>query len=110
MVFCGCKQTKKLKVEADFSADALWCNKCSSNLDIESFYLSKELKIALRDWIYEYGKWIDWENGGIVQGGVLMEEKHNEQGLLLTDRVKKELVGQYTIIFSPATFAKRHMK
>lgn len=43
MQLCACKELKKLKVEADFSAEPLWCAKCYTNLDIEDFSLSDSL-------------------------------------------------------------------
>lgn len=103
---CRCNKTYDLKVEGDISADAIWCNKCYSNFDIEEVPISNKLKIELRQWIMQYGKWIDKENDGIFPGGVELEAKHNKEGLKLTEKVQKELIGKYKVTFSPATFAK----
>ncbi|QDQ01855.1 hypothetical protein FOH38_15925 [Lysinibacillus fusiformis] len=105
---CRCNKTYDLKVEGDIAADAIWCNKCYSNFDIEYVPLSIKLKAELMEWILQYGKWIDWENDGIFPNGVELEEKHNNEGLKLTEKVKKELAGKYKVSFSPSTFAKRH--
>jgi hypothetical protein len=44
------------KIEADFSADPIWCNVCGENLDIDDFQISEELKDELFDWIKGYKK------------------------------------------------------
>ena len=110
MRLCRCQKIKQVKVEADISADPLWCGRCFANLDIDHFALPTELKQELQAWIDDYGKWIDWENDGIVQGGVLMDQQHNERGALLTVEVKIALRDQYDVVFSPSTFAKEHSK
>ena len=80
MKYCECEELKSVKVEADFSADPLWCQKCSTNLDNEDFPLSEALKKELIEWVAAYGTWIDWETDSIVAGGVAMEEVHNARG------------------------------
>lgn len=105
---CKCNKTYELKVEADIAADAIWCNKCFSNFDIEYVPISKELKNELFEWMTTYGEWIDWENDGIIPNGIELEENHNKQGLYLTEKVIEELEGKYKVSFSPSTFAKRH--
>ena len=106
MQYCGSHKLKKLRVQADISADPLWCDRCLTNLDIDDFSLSKGLKQDLQEWIYDYGKWIDWENDGIVPNGVLLEQQHNDRGAELTKKVKQALEGQYEVVFFPSTFAK----
>lgn len=103
---CGCNKTYDLKVEADIGADALWCNKCYCNFNIGDFSISNDLKDELSQWILQYGKWIDWDNNGILPNGVDLEEIHNEEGLKLTEKVQKELAGKYKVSFSPSIFAK----
>lgn len=105
---CGCNKIYDLKVEADIGADALWCNKCYCNLNIEDFSISNDLKVRLSQWILQYGKWIDWENDGIFPNGVKLEKTHNEEGLKLTEKVQKELKGKYKVSFSPSTFAQKY--
>ncbi|MBE1554652.1 hypothetical protein [Sporosarcina limicola] len=100
---CKCNETYDLKVEADIGADAIWCN----NFEIEYVPISIELNSELVEWISKYGEWIDWDNDGIVPSGIELEEKHNKQGLKLTEKVQKELEGKYKVSFSPSTFAKR---
>lgn len=97
-----------LKVEADIGADTIQCNKCYSNFNIEDFPISIKLKAELQEWILQYGKWIDWNNDGIFPNGVALEEIHNKEGLILTEKVQKELAGKYKVSFSPSTFAKRY--
>ncbi|MCG7344864.1 hypothetical protein MHZ92_12020 [Sporosarcina sp. ACRSL] len=104
---CGCYETHDLKVEADIGADAIWCNKCFSNFDIEYVPISNELKSELFEWLSKYGEWIDWDTDGIVLNGAELEEEHNKQGLKLTEKVQKELEGKYKVSFSPSTYAKR---
>ena len=105
---CKCNETYNLKVEADIGADAIWCKKCYCNFDIEYVPISIKLKAELMEWILKYGKWIDWKNDGIFPSGVELEETHNKEGLILTEKVQKELVGKYKITFSPSTFAREH--
>ncbi|QOV10217.1 hypothetical protein [Viridibacillus arvi] len=106
---CSCNKIYNLKVEADIGADPIWCNKCYSNFDIEDVPISIKLKVELQEWILQYGKWIDWKNDGIVPNGVELEEIHNKEGLILTEKVQKELAGKYKVSFSPSTFAKRNV-
>ena len=105
---CYCGNINDLKVEADIGAGAIWCNKCYSNFNIEDFPISIKLKAELQEWILQYGKWIDWNNDGIFPNGVALEEIHNKEGLILTEKVQKELAGKYKVSFSPSTFAKRY--
>lgn len=74
---CECKETFDLKVEAEIGADAIWCNKCYTNFEIQDIPISLELK-----------------------------EEHNKQGLKLTKKIQKELKNTYKVLFSPSTYAK----
>jgi len=85
---CICNETYDLKVEADIAADAVWCKRCYSNFDIEDVPISIKLKSELMEWIVKYGKWIDWKNDGILPNGVELEDRHNKEGLILTDKEK----------------------
>ncbi|MGE8035439.1 hypothetical protein B1B04_17115 [Lysinibacillus sp. KCTC 33748] len=105
---CKCDETYDLRVEADIGADAIWCNKCLCNFEISYVPISIELQSELTKWILKYGEWIDWANDEIVPIGIELEEIHNQQGLKLTEKVRKELEGKYKVSFSPSTFAKRH--
>lgn len=109
MQACACKELKTLKVEADFSAEPLWCATCSYNLNSERFALSQSLLTALTEWIADYGTWIDWETDGVVVSGVALEAAHNARGAELTELVKQQLP-QYDIMFSPSTFAVRNQE
>lgn len=106
MQLCRCQKIKQLRVEADIGADALWCDRCRYNLDIEQFSLTDALKKELAAWIDDYGTWIDWKNNGIVPNGVLLEQQHNDRGVRLTEKVIIALAGQYQVVFSPSIFAK----
>ena len=98
---CQCKELKQLKVEADIGADPLWCNDCHSNLEVEEFPLPEALK-------EELFVCVDWETDGIVPNGVILEQQHNERGAELAKKVKQVLEGQYEVVFSPSTFAKKY--
>ena len=102
-----CEALKKIKIEADFSADPLWCAECFMNLECKDFALSEALTKALFEWVGKYGTWIDWETDGVVTGGVEQEAAHNARGAELMEQVKKELT-QYEVVFSPSTYAKRN--
>lgn len=105
MQFCRCHEIRQIRVEADISADALWCDRCLTNLAAEDFIQSVELKRELQLWINDYGTWIDWKNDGIMPNGVMLERQHNERGGALAAKVKRALEGKYSVVFSPSVFA-----
>lgn len=74
-----------LNVEADFSADPLWCSVCGYNLDIDDFPLTEELKEELFNWIQNFKE-------------VPMAE-HNKIGMQLTIWIKEEIGKDYPITF-----------
>lgn len=104
---CSCYETMDVKVEADSGADAIWCNRCNSNFNLEDIRISAKLKIALATWSGTYGAWIDWKNDGIFPGGVELEAQHNREGLTLTKKVQQELPPNDKVTFSPSTFARK---
>jgi hypothetical protein len=106
--FCKRKQANEIKIEADFCADPIWCNKCSCNLDLHLFPISSELKNELMNWMMQYGEWIDLESDTLVENGIGLENKHNEIGLYLTNKVKKEVGYKYKITFTPSTSAQSY--
>ncbi|ARK32254.1 hypothetical protein [Halalkalibacter krulwichiae] len=99
---CGQSLTLNLKVEGEIGADALWCESCGCNLDLEELPLSKRLKNRLMNWSANYGSWYDWENDVVVQGGVKLEIEHNQEGIVLTEEIKNELGVIYKVVFSPS--------
>ena len=99
---CKCKFTNSFKLEADFSADPIWCNVCGWNLDIEEFPISDKLQEELFEWEKEYGKWIDLETDSLKENGLKLQENHNKKGLQLFQEVRKQLEQQYQIIFVPS--------
>lgn len=109
MQACECQQLKQFKVEADFSAEPLWCAECFTNLQSDRFSLPEALMTALYEWIGDYGTWIDWETDGVVAGGVELEAAHNKRGAELTELVKQELP-QFDVVFSPSTYAVRNQE
>ncbi|MEK4715606.1 hypothetical protein MKY15_22385 [Sporosarcina sp. FSL K6-1540] len=106
---CLCKQKEvhDLKVEGDIGADPIWCNQCGCNLDIEDIPISLALKSELMEWVWKYGKWIDWDKDGVFPNGIELEEEHNKQGMYLTEKLRGELEDKYKVSFSPSTFARR---
>lgn len=106
---CFCQEDEEiiyLKIEGDFGADAIWCDDCSSNLDIEEIPISQPLKEKLVQWARQYGSWMDWENNVMYTNGIQMEEEHNKLGQLLTEKVQEELGFKYKVCFSSSTLAK----
>ena len=101
------KKRPMLKIEADIGADPVWCATSGENLELAHFSLPAALEAALYDWNDDYGTWIDWETDDIVAGAVALEFAHNARGEQLTEQVRQALAGQYDVIFSPSTFAKR---
>ncbi|MDV6378447.1 hypothetical protein ORD22_09445 [Sporosarcina sp. GW1-11] len=99
---CNCEDFFQIKIEADVGADPLWCAVCGYNLEMDKFTLSNPLKEQLRAWIDDYGSWINWDYDSLIEGGKIIEKDHNELGLRLTEKVKKELKGKYEVVFSPS--------
>jgi len=99
---CKCKFTNSFKLEADFSADPIWCNVCGWNLDIEEFPISDKIQEELFEWVNEYSKWIDLETDSLKENGLKLQENHNKKGLQLFQEVRKQLEQQYQIIFVPS--------
>jgi hypothetical protein len=104
--FCEQKETYEIKVEGDFGADPIWCNQCGFNFDLEDLPISKELKTELMEWVTKYGKWIDWDRDKLIPNGIKREEEHNKQGAIITEKVKNELRGKYSVNFSTSTMAR----
>lgn len=98
MKVCGCSSLKKIKIEGDVGADALWCAVCGYNLDLEKMNLSQSLKSELDRWMYHYGEWIDWDTEALKENANEEITAHNEMGQYLTKKVQKEL-SDYEIIF-----------
>lgn len=73
-----------LKIEADYSADPIWCNVCGYNLDIDDFSLSDDLIDELFNWIRDYKK--------------IPMDLHNKLGKELTEKVKAEIGKDYPSI------------
>ncbi|MDF2053279.1 hypothetical protein Q8G31_29310 [Priestia megaterium] len=67
------------KLEADFSADPIWCNDCGKNLDLEEFPLSENLKGELEEWINDCGNWIDFDTDSLRGNGIEMETEYNKK-------------------------------
>lgn len=97
----NCEHTS-YKLEADFTADPIWCKDCGENLDIEEFPISDKLQGILIKWVLEYGKWIDIETDTLNENGLKLEESHNQKGLQLLHDLKNELGEKYPIIFVPS--------
>jgi hypothetical protein len=106
--FCEQKHTNEIKIEADFCADPIWCNKCGCNLDLHLFPISNKLKNELMNWSLKYGEWIDSETDTLVEDGIHLENKHNGIGSSLTDKVKKEVGHKYQITFTPSSSARSY--
>jgi len=106
--FCDEREVFSLKIEGDVGADSIWCDECYSNLEIEDIPISKNLKVKLKNWVQEYGKWINWHKDVLCPNGLQLEDEHNKLGQLLTEEVRKELGPEYKIRFSPSSSAKMY--
>lgn len=108
---CFCKkQTKLLRMEADFSADPIWCDVCNSNLDLFTLPLSINLKEELLKWVIGYEQWLDFNTDKLVDNAVELQKVHNEWGLKLFFKVETELGNQYCIRFSPSTSVETYLQ
>lgn len=100
---CGCPSLKKIKVEGDVGADALWCAICGYNLDLEEINLPQSLKSKLNKWMNTYGDWIDWDKDTLKENAKEEINAHNDAGQSLTKEVQKELV-DYEVTFKPTSY------
>lgn len=105
---CECTELKALKVEADVGADAIWCKTCGCNLELSDFQLSTPLARELREWAELYGQWINWDTDTLIPEGIKMEDHHNEAGILLAEKLKREWFGSYTVTFIPSSMARMY--
>lgn len=102
---CKSRETNDLKIEGDVGADPIWCNRCGCNLDMEDVPLSESLAKELSIWAMSYGRWIDWELDELLPGGTQLENQFNQEGLVLTEKVKQEIGGNYHMKFVPSISA-----
>jgi hypothetical protein len=107
---CNCKsKTFSLKVNADFSADPVWCNFCKCNLEFEELSISSELREELSDWAAEYGNWINFEEDSLVENAIEIEKNHNKKGEVLAQKLKFELSKEYTVSFEPSNLVQSYL-
>ncbi|GGE83565.1 hypothetical protein [Priestia taiwanensis] len=92
-----------ITIEGDMGGDPIWCTNCGCNLDIDKIPLGKELKVALWQWMHNYGKWIDWETDTLLPNATEQERLHNKKGQKLTWNVQQALNGEYIVTFKPST-------
>jgi hypothetical protein len=59
-------------------------------------------------WAMMYGEWIDWSKDTLRPGGIELEDKHNNRGQQLTEKVKQELGVKYIVRFSPSSLARMY--
>lgn len=77
---------------------------------MEDVPISDELAEELSAWARDYGKWIDWELDKLLPNGTQLEDHFNQAGLVLTEKVKQEIGGNYNIKFMPSTSARFYIK
>lgn len=93
----------ELIVEGDLGADAIWCDECYGNFDLEDLPLSEDLATELEKWSHQFGEWMDWENDKLHANGSQLEEVHNQAGEGLTEKVQVAFGEKYVVRFSPST-------
>ncbi|TFD94394.1 hypothetical protein [Jeotgalibacillus sp. R-1-5s-1] len=94
-----CGDIQEINIEGDIGADPVWCHHCGCNLDIEDLPVSAKLIKELVQWAAEYGNWIDWDVDQLRPGGLELETRFNQKGLLLSEEVQQELGEEFTIRF-----------
>lgn len=101
-------KTINLKLEGDIGSDPIWCKLCGCNLDSEDLPISKELANNLTNWAFQYGKWIDWEADKLLPYASEREKQFNENGLILTEKLQRELGVSYTVDYVPSLTVKMY--
>ncbi|HWO76925.1 MAG TPA: hypothetical protein VNM69_13700 [Bacillus sp. (in: firmicutes)] len=96
---CFCDETFEILVEAEVSADPIWCNKCKANLDLDELPISEELKAELYEWNSTFSNHLASHNyNGITQS---FSEWLNASGENLTKKLSAELTNTYVIQYHP---------
>ncbi|MBA4493096.1 hypothetical protein ACFO25_07570 [Paenactinomyces guangxiensis] len=98
---CFCDKTFYILVEAEVSADPVWCGKCQANLSLDDFAVSEELKKELMNWNMDFDKHLTaHEYNGVTRP---FAKRLNEKGEKLTQRLGEELSCSYTVQYRPYT-------
>jgi hypothetical protein len=98
---CFCDETFHILVEAEVSADPVWCGKCHANLGLDEFPISEELKKELMNWNMDFDKHLPaHEYNGVTKS---FAKRLNEEGEKLTQRLSEELPRSYTVQYRPYT-------
>lgn len=96
---CFCDETWDLFVEAEVSADPVWCNRCKANLDLELIPITEELKEELTEWNTAFGDHLaSNQYDGITAS---FAEWLNEQGEILTQKLSRALSKRYVVRYCP---------
>ena len=106
LLLCRSGEAKEFKIEGDVGVGPIWCNQCGCNLDIEDIPISEELAEELSLWAAKYGEWIDWKIDKLLPNGIELEDKFNQIGVALTEKLKRELGGKYKMTFMPSSSAR----
>lgn len=107
-MYCGLceEEVFELIVEGDLGADAIWCEKCYGNFELEDLPISGDLATELEIWSHQFGEWMDWENDKLYAKGSQLEATHNQAGEGLTEKVRITFGEKYVVRFSPSTSAQ----
>lgn len=89
---------QKIKIMADYGCLPLWDGEDVGEVDPDDLKISPQLKADFMTWADEYDSALNPEDGTLV--GLLDEESRrifNQQGLALSERLKKELGDEYYV-------------
>jgi hypothetical protein len=96
---CFCDETFHILVEAEVSADPLWCNTCKANLDLDELPISEEVKAELHEWNTTFDNHLASHHyNGITPS---FAESLNADGEKLAKKLSEELANTYKIEYHP---------
>ncbi|SHE37678.1 hypothetical protein SAMN05444392_101229 [Seinonella peptonophila] len=101
MLCCG----RKIKIEAAFASEPIWCSVCKSNIPIDDIPIKQELIQELQEWNRAFSVWLVDYKFKSTEEYFELETRHNQWGNELTERIKKELGHAFFIVFAPSNLS-----
>lgn len=97
--------SRKIKLQADYSSSPLWDVDDPTNVPLEHFELSDQLRARLERWAEEYDQGLNWDNPGdktlappeVVKAVQEQGKASDKEGALMWLELRKELGKEYEV-------------